>query len=92
MNDSVLSREERDLLITLKTKMEGIEKTLQLMDSGLNNRVLNLESNAVSRIELKEVSEETDINTRWRYIFIGAFGLMQIEIPIGIWLISQLWK
>lgn len=89
---SVLSREERDLLITLKTKMDSIEKKLDQMDAGLTGRVLNLESNAVTKLVVDDIDDRVRTNENWRYILIGAFALMQIEIPIGMWLVSQIWK
>jgi hypothetical protein len=58
---------DHDLLIELRTEMRGVRSDIQDMRTGLNARVLNLESNAVSKIQfddheerLRQVERETD--------------------------------
>lgn len=54
---SVLSREERDLLVRLDTKVGAIEATLLKIDSGVNSRLANLEVNSVSKIQFDDHEE-----------------------------------
>jgi len=52
---------DHDLLVELRTEMRGVRTDIQDMRSGLATRVLNLESNAVSKIQFDD--HETRIRT-----------------------------
>jgi hypothetical protein len=85
------NREDRDLLVELRTEQANtrndlatIRSELRDINTGISNRVLNLESNAVSRIELKELNDRTDNLELWRSMLIGAWGVCTlILIPLA---------
>lgn len=61
---SALSREERDLLIRLDTKMTGMESTLNDLKGSITGRLLNLESNSLSKIEFNTVVDDHESRLR----------------------------
>lgn len=92
---SVLSREERDLLIRLDTKMSAVEATLKDMNGNYTGRLLNLESNAVSKIQHENLEERvrstedsilanaSSLKT-WAVIGGIAFTVMQVILSASI--------
>lgn len=62
------NREDRDLLVELRTEQANtrndlatIRSELKDINSGVTNRIMNLESNAVSKIQIKEVCDDVEI-------------------------------
>lgn len=66
MNQSeqqVISKDQSDILVAigkLETKVDVINSVVRDINTGLANRVLNLESNAVSKIEVTSQFEDID--------------------------------
>lgn len=97
-NQSVASkwdRDSRDLLIELRTQMSAvrtdintINENIKSIDSGISNRVLNLESNAVSKLEIKGMQNTIDDINKWRYIQYGAVAGVASIITLVVNLIS----
>lgn len=84
------NREDRDLLIELRTEMSSTRADiaaarveLKEINTGITARLLNLEANAVSRIELKLANDRIDNLELWRSMLIGAWGVCTlILIPL----------
>lgn len=95
MSDATTSkwdRENRDLIIELMTEMrqvrEGmvaIRSDIKDINSGLSNRVLNLESNSVSKVELDTLSAEVDSLKLWRSALAGAYALGLFLAGVAMW-------
>lgn len=83
-HQSALSREERDLLIRLDTKMTGMEATLNDLKGNFTGRLLNLEANACSKLDLKSVEDDVAFLNRWVWGAIGALTIIQIGVGIGL--------
>lgn len=79
---SVLNREERDILIELRTQMIGVRSELADMKSNTMNRLLNLEGNSVSKAELSDVRKDVDFLKRWVWAAIGVLGVVQFVLPL----------
>lgn len=62
---SVLSRDERDLLIRLDTKMTGMETQLKEMAGNYTARLLNLEGNAVTKVVHDSDIKDHEDRLRW---------------------------
>jgi hypothetical protein len=85
------NREDRDLLVELRTEQANtrndlatIRSELRDINTGISNRVLNLESNAVSKIEIEGMQDEIEGLKLWRSMLIGAWGVCTlILIPIA---------
>lgn len=81
------NREDRDLLIELRTEMSAVREDIKSLNSGVSARLLNLESNSVSKIEIKSQFDDHENRLRFieRYMWlaIGALGI--IEFGLQIW-------
>jgi hypothetical protein len=85
------NREDRDLLIELRTEMSSTRSDIAAaraeikeINTGITARLLNLESNAVSRIELKDYDDRIDSLELWRSALAGAWGVCTlILIPLA---------
>jgi hypothetical protein len=88
------NREDRDLLVELRTEQANtrndlatIRNELKDINTGISNRVLNLESNAVSKIEIKEVCDDVEalkqqqaITRTWGSAALLALGILEFVI------------
>lgn len=85
-------REDRDLLIELRTEMQAIRSDLADMKGNYTARILNLESNSVSKIQFDDHEKRIRVGEGWRMMIIGALFILQLEIPLVIFLASHFWK
>jgi hypothetical protein len=84
-------REDRDLLIELRTEMSSTRadiaaarSEIKEINSGISARLLNLESNAVSKIEIEQISLDIENLKLWRSMLIGAWAVCTvILIPLA---------
>jgi hypothetical protein len=84
-------REDRDLLIELKTEQRSTRDEvaaaraeIKEINTGITGRLLNLESNAVSKIEIKEICDDIESLKLWRSALVGAWGVCTlILIPLA---------
>lgn len=95
------SREDRDLLIVLKTKMDGLEATMNSMGNTVLSRVAVVENTKLDRTEAirlqaEQLNVNVDIEKRMRstertlQLLIGGLILLQIELPIALFLFNIL--
>lgn len=98
------NREDRDLLVELRTEQRSTRQDIAAVrieikeiNTGITGRLLNLESNAVSKIELEPMREEIDDMRKsierlqlWRSMLLGAWGVcVVILIPLALAFISR---
>jgi len=64
------SREDRDLLVELRTRLISVEASMQEVKTGVTARLLNLEANSVNKLELQNVEirleKEVLLNAEFR--------------------------
>ena len=84
---------DHDLLIELRTEMRGVRSDIQDLTQGVSSRLLNLESNAVSRFQfddhekrLREVERTADnLATIVKFggsIAVALLGLAEVLLNI----------
>jgi hypothetical protein len=80
---------DHDVLIELRTEMRGLRSDVQDMRTGITARVLNLESNSVSKIQFDDhetrirgmegnVAAMAASSKTWRYILSISIALATI--------------
>jgi len=85
------NREDRDLLVELRTEQRStrddiaaVRVEIKEINTGISSRLLNLESNAVSKLELEQICEDIEGLKLWRSMLIGAWGVCTlILIPLA---------
>jgi hypothetical protein len=85
------NREDRDLLIELRTEMSSARGDIAAarieikeINTGITARLLNLESNAVSKIELEGIQTDIESLKLWRAALAGAWAICTlILIPLA---------
>lgn len=85
------NREDRDLLIELRTEMSSTRGDIAAarleikeINTGIAGRLLNLESNAVSKIEIDEIRSDIESLELWRAFLFGAWAICTIAlIPLA---------
>lgn len=77
------NRDDRDLLVELRTEMSAVREDIKSLNSGVSARLLNLESNSVSKIELQDHENRIRFIERYMWLAIGALGI--IEFGLQIW-------
>lgn len=70
------NREDRDLLIELKTTMKAVRDDIQSLKDGVGLRLTNLEKNSVNNVQFED--HETRIRTmeKYQWLQMGAAGLL----------------
>ncbi len=79
------NREDRDLLVELRTKLTGIETKLSDMSGNYTARLLNLESNAVNQVEFGDHETRIRQLETQRWLLAGAASAIGI---IGGYVVS----
>ena len=78
----LLSKEERDLLIELRTDMKSVKADLREMRDNTTQRVSLLEHGKEDRIEANKVHDDYESRLRFieKYVWIaiGAIGLIEM--------------
>jgi hypothetical protein len=85
------NREDRDLLVELRTEQRStrddiaaVRIEIKEINTGITARLLNLESNAVSKIEIKGIGDDIESLKLWRSMLLGAWGVCTlILIPVA---------
>jgi hypothetical protein len=82
---------DHDLLIELRTEMRGARSDIQDLRSGLTNRVMNLEANAVNKIQfddhetrLRVVERKTEYALTTIRVWGSVVGLLLGLLEIGL--------
>lgn len=75
---TVWSREDRDLLVELRTTMRSVQEDIQDIKGNVSSRLLKLEGNAVSKIELVPI--RSDIKFLQRVVWTGMGAVAVLEI------------
>jgi hypothetical protein len=66
------SREDRDLLIELRTRLISVESGVQEMKTGVTARLLNLESNSVNKVEFDDHEMRMRLLEQHRWTIAGG--------------------
>jgi hypothetical protein len=80
------SKSNVEMLIRLDEKVDGILNKLKDLDGNYSIRLLNVESNALSKIEFNKVKDDHEERLRFieRYMWIAIGGLAALQIGIEI--------
>jgi hypothetical protein len=85
------NREDRDLLVELRTEQRStrddiaaVRIEIKEINTGITARLLNLEANAVSKLELEQITQDIDSLKIWRATLAGAWVVCTlILIPLA---------
>lgn len=79
-NPTTYNREDRDLLIELKTQVQAIRSDIADLKGNYTGRLLNLESNAINRIQFDDHERRIRFLERWVWGAIGVLGAAQVAL------------
>lgn len=76
------NREDRDLLIELRTEMKAVRTDIQSLQDGVTGRLSNLEQNAVSKIQFEDHEERLRATEVFmvRVATWGSVGMLAIGV------------
>lgn len=81
-NSREWDRESRDLLISLDTKVQSILLELQDLKGNYSNRLLNLEGNAVTKIEFDDHETRIRFIERWTWGAIAVLAVAELILNV----------
>ena len=84
VNPTSWSREDRDLLVELRTRLISVETGVQEMKTGVTSRLLNLEGNTVMKIEFKDHEDRIRHLEKYRWLVAGAITIIAVIAPYVI--------
>jgi hypothetical protein len=91
------NREDRDLLVELRTEQAGtrndlatIRTELKEINSGITARIINLELNAVSKIEIKEICDDVE-NLKQQQAITRTWGSAALLAVTILEFVIQYW-
>lgn len=76
-NITTWNREDRDLLVELKTEVTAIRADLADLKGNYTGRLLNLESNAVSKIQFDDHEKRIRFIERYMWMALGILGVAE---------------
>ena len=81
VNPTSWSREDRDLLVELRTRLISVETGVQEMKTGVTSRLLNLESNSVTKLELEDHEARLRSLESQRWLLAGGISIVAVITP-----------
>lgn len=73
---AVYNRDDRDLLVELRTEMKAVRDDIQSLKDGVALRLSNLEQNAVSKIQFDDHETRIRKIERYQLLQMGAVGIV----------------
>jgi hypothetical protein len=71
-NPTAWSREDRDLLVELRTRLVNVEAGVGEMKTGVTSRLLNLEGNSITKVEFDDHEQRLRSLETQRWMIAGA--------------------
>jgi hypothetical protein len=83
-NPTAWSREDRDLLVELRTRLVNVEAGVGEMKTGVTSRLLNLEGNSITKVEFDDHEQRLRALETQRWKIAGAVLVAAFALPYAI--------